>query len=260
MNIQRYLPQILTGASQAGTIAVACFSITGTVKAVSHISTKKEELGRDLKPAEIVRTVAPDYIPMCAATLFTMACIAGANKAHIKTEALMAGSLAAAYEYRDKVKEVIGKDKEKDIYNKSQVDHAKKAMEGDLPPWAADTGKMWCYEPISKQYFQTTMEKILWAEMILNKELNSTWGIRFNKFLKLLGCKPYKHGDEIGWWACDCEGYWDYNWSYFGHGGNPWVEIRPILTEVDGQEVMMLVYDVRPDINPDDESSKEEEK
>ena len=33
MNIQRYLPQILTGASQAGTIAVACFSITGTVKA-----------------------------------------------------------------------------------------------------------------------------------------------------------------------------------------------------------------------------------
>lgn len=260
MNIQRYLPQILTGASQAGTIAVACFSITGTVKAVNHISSKKEELGRDLKTAEIVRTVAPDYIPMAAATLFTLACIAGANKAHLKTEALMAGSLAAAYEYRDKVKEVIGKEKEKDIYNQSQVDHAKKSMKDNLPPWSPDDGKMWCYEPISQQYFQTTIDKLLWAEMILNKELTTSYGIRFNKFLKLIGCKPYKHGNEIGWYACDSDGYWDYNWSYTKYSGSPWVNISPILSEVDGQEVMVLVYDMQPDYNPDDESPKEEEK
>lgn len=248
-NLTRYLPQVLTGMAAAGEVATIGCAISDTMKASKYISSDKKN----------VKEIAKCYVPTAVAGAFTLACIFGANKSHLRLEALMGTALAGAYEYRDKVKEVIGKEKEKDIYNEHQKAKASKEMNEKLPPWEADSGKMWCYEPISKQYFQTTMEKLLWAELILNKELNSTWGIRFNKYLKLIGCKPYKHGEQIGWFACDSDGFWDYNWSYFAHGGNPWVEIRPILTEVDGQEVMMIVYDVQPDYNPDDESEKEEE-
>lgn len=108
-----------------------------TVKSVRQVDTIEGAQGDLMTPKEIVKECWKNYIPAAGLTLGGTACIIGANHMNLKR----IEALATAYalnkdkfkEYQDKVKEVLGEQKEYDIRDKIAQDHTD--AQDDNPPW-----------------------------------------------------------------------------------------------------------------------------
>ena len=262
--IFNYAPSIFTGLGIAGVGATAYLAYRSAGKIAEEIEDKTEMVIESAGEQPVYSTIEPEgkelawiyakhISPVAAVGLFTMYCIFESNHINVNRETMLIGALAGAYEYREEVKKAIGEENEKEIFKAVQKKRAVQDISDmEHPPFDYDDGKAWCYEPITKQFFKASPERLLNAEMNLNKYLNSSnAGIAFNEFLSYLGCKPSKEIDpRFGWWGCDITGTWDWNWSFFTPGGNPWVNIDTELVDFDGHEVTMITYDVQPDINP----------
>lgn len=254
-------PAIFTGLAITGSVVTTLLAVKATPKALDELDkaySKKntivdEVLDRDPEPLtkkEVVKATWKCYIPTAISGSATIACIILANRAHIKKEtalAAMAGFFEQRYfDYKDKVVEIADADTDKAI----ETAMAKDRMTQNKPPKtmmaALDKEEMLCYEPITDQYFITTKNELVWATMTTNKILSMEQDVTLNKILKLFPGADCKNpiGDKVGWWLDDS--YFEfvgYNWGYYGR---PWIEIDPVVENVDGQEVYVVHFSVGP--------------
>ena len=254
-------PSIFTGLAITGSVVTTVLAVKATPKALDELDkaySKKntivdEVLDRDPEPLtkkEVVKATWKCYIPTAISGSATIACIILANRAHIKKEtalAAMAGFFEQRYfDYKDKVVEIADTDTDKAI----ETAMAKDRITQNKPPKtmtaALDKEEMLCYEPITDQYFTTTKNELVWATMTTNKILSMEQDVTLNKILKLFPGADCKNpiGDKIGWWLDDS--YFEfvgYNWGYYGR---PWIEIDPVVENVDGQEVYVVHFSVGP--------------
>jgi hypothetical protein len=149
----------------------------------------------------------------------------------------------------DKVEALEKKIEEK--YGKEELEKAKKEIHEDKLNGAGNElgGKMLCYEPVSKQYFKASTEQLLMAEITANKIFQNDSALRFNKFLELLGCKPCTNCNDYCWVMSDVDGEADFNWSFYR--GSPWIDIQPVISEVNGRDVLRIEYGMWPMENPE---------
>lgn len=250
------LPSILTGVALVGVIETAYQAVKATPKAIDILedlhSCEKQD-GSPWDKKDDIKAVWKCYIPALIAGIGTMICICYANKRHISKElGLAAASTALCNKYND-YRTLSG-----EKHDKKMMEEMRKKDISEIvkPPEPLEIGKMWCYEPESKQYFQTTTEQILWAELTANKIFSNQGWLSFNQFLDLLpGCKRVVWGDYRGWYTYDEDGYCDFNWSFYR--GTPWIDIQPqIITD---EEVMCLAYGMHPMDCPDPHDIEEPE-
>lgn len=210
-------PEILTGIGIAGMISTVVLAVKATPKAMELI--EEEKLNRipedyepekdpkpeGLTPIEIVKVAWKPYIPAAITGVASIACIIGANSAHVRRNAALATayqlSTTALSDYREKVVETIGEKKEATVRDKV----AKKKIEDNQPSNSTiimtGKGNTLIYDSHSDRYFRSDIDKIRNAVLELNERMvnGNEMYISLNEFYDEIGLNHTDVGDSIGW-------------------------------------------------------------
>lgn len=181
-----------------------------TVKATTLVAMNKNE---PLTTKETIQTCWKFYLPATALGVGTIACILGSNALNKKQIAsLTAGYMAlgkAYQEYRQKVIENIGLEKEAEIQDQIKEEKLPEVRE------KMTMEKLLCYEPISKRYFHATEVELTDAFYHLNRDFALDGEASLNDFCNYLGLDYVPDGDATGWCADYLANEWEYYWIDF---------------------------------------------
>lgn len=210
-------PEILTGIGVAGMITTTVLAVKATPKALSLIEDEKraqnEHISDDsrndssqivhLKPIEVVKVTWKCYIPTVLTGIASTACLIGASSVNFKRNAALATayqlSTTALTEYKEKVSEVIGERKERDIRDRIAKDKINNDPVGKHEVIVTGNGDTLCYDAYGGRYFKSSIDKIKKAENELNRVMLKDMYVSLNEFYDELGLKHTKLGDDLGW-------------------------------------------------------------
>lgn len=232
--VKRHASTILTCIGGAGVVATSVLAVKATPKALTLLEKAREEKGEDLTKTEAIKIAGPAYIPAVLVGVSTIACIFGANALNKRQQAALISAYAlldSSYkEYRNKVGEIYGE--EADMKIKTEI--AKDKYDEDL---TVEPGNELFYDDFSGRYFETTMENVIHAEYLLNRNLIRDSYVCVNQFYDQLKIEPIPGGDELGWAANEMhERCWS-AWIDFHH--------EKVVMD-DGLECYILTMDCMP--------------
>lgn len=170
-------PEILTGLGITGMAITAILAVKATPKVLDILAEVKEEHKNDAdKKAyakDICLKVAPKYTPAVIMFGVSAACLIGSTTVNNKRTAALATAYSlsetALVEYKDKVKEMFGEEKEKEVHNAIVQDHIQR---NPAPMVALPSGDdVLCYDVFGDRWFYSTYNKIGQAANAFNKNL-----------------------------------------------------------------------------------------
>lgn len=193
-------PEILIGMGLAGMLTSTIMAVKATPKAMEIIREEEDYLNRDLSKAEKVKLVWRPYVPAAIGYCASAALIIKANRVNNTRSAMFAGayklSEQALLDYKDKVIETLGEEKEREISDavvrdKQRTQPASEVIYG--------TGQCLCHDPLSGRYFNSDMDKIRKVENDLNYRLMKENMVSLNEFYEELGMDCTEMGFKYGW-------------------------------------------------------------
>ena len=202
--LSEHSPEILVGVGIAGMITTTVLAVKATPKALELIEERKEEENLDtLTPVETIQTTWKCYIPTIISGVTSIACLIGASSVHVKRNAALATayklSETALTEYREKVVETIGENKEKLIKEKVDKERIEKNPVSKNEVLITSKGNTLCFDVISGRYFKSDIDLIKRAENALNKQMFNDMYVSLNEFYDELGLDHIGIGDDLGW-------------------------------------------------------------
>jgi hypothetical protein len=196
-------PAILTGIGVVGSITSAYFAGTASFKAAQIIAEEQSFLEYDMTNKQKAKLVWRLYIPAAGTLVITGASIICANRIGTRR----AAALAAAYgtldktfkEYKEKVIEKIGDQKEHDVRAAVAQDRI-----NENPPQTAqiivtETGNVLCRDSLTDRYFRSSLERIRKAQNDVNAEVYNNMYASLSDFYIGIGLPPTSLSDELGW-------------------------------------------------------------
>lgn len=193
-------PEILIGFGLAGMLTSTVLAVKATPKALDILAEQED---RELSKVDKVKLTWKCYAPAAIGYCASAACIIGANSVNTKRNAVLAGayklSESALLEYRDKVKEVIGEEREKEIHAKIAEDRRCKEPENQGNVILTGKGDVLCYDMYSGRYFKSEMDEINGILNELNYKLMQDNLLALNDFYDALGLQPIITGYDHGW-------------------------------------------------------------
>jgi hypothetical protein len=202
---------LLTAVGVAGTVTTSVLSFRAGWKSSEIVDEEAQEFFADHPDLDEVdfdfqtkfRLVWTQLIPPVGVGGFTIASIILANR----LDASKAAALAAAYgvsersfqEYKEKVREKLGENKELALRDEIAAERLKKDPVEDKQVIIAGSGEVLCYDNISGRYFQSSVEAIRKAENTVNYEIVHRMYDSLSHFYELVGLPPTRHSDEVGW-------------------------------------------------------------
>lgn len=206
---------ILTGIGGAGVIVTSVMAVKATPKALMLLEEAEKEKQEELTKLEKVKVAGPVYIPAIVIGVSTIACIFGANALNKRQQAAITSAYAlvnSSYqEYKDKVKELYGKDANDEVKNEIAKD---KYKEADIPK---DDEKELFFDEFSGRFFRSTLEKVQRAQYEINRDLSFRDWATINEFYDYLDIPHVDAGDIIGWsTTMNGEMYWQ-TWVDFSN-------------------------------------------
>lgn len=200
--VDKNSPAILTGISVVGVGTTAVLTAVGTVKSMNDIFDKDEEEGSFIDTAtkmDYVKLCWPNYIPAAISAAATISCMLGSQHINSRRQA----ALAAAYEiadnalrdYKQKVVEQIGKNKEKKVqtavdseaYDKNPPSH-------DFLASLADNDLIF-RDSMTGQYFKSNIDKVRQAGLKANASMRED-RVPLNDFLYDCGANYSDMGSD----------------------------------------------------------------
>jgi len=186
---------LLTTVIITGSISGVLFGIDGGLKAAEIIRQQKCETNK-----EKFKATWKCYIPAGVACATTIGCVIFLNKINERKTAALAGLYSIAQstlrEYREKVIETIGENKERKIQDGIASDKIANNPPTDII--YAGSGSVLAYDAMSGRYFNADIEKIRKLINELNRRLMTEMFISLNDFYYELGLGPIKLGDDLG--------------------------------------------------------------
>lgn len=205
--MSKHSPEILTGLGIAGMVTTTVLAVGATPKALKLIKKKKEEM--ELEPeekltvVETVKTAWKPYIPAAVTGTVSVACLVGASSVNARRNAALAAayhlSETALSEYKEKVIETIGKNKEKNVRDRVDKARVDRNPPNDKEIILTGDGDTLCYDYHSGRYFKTSIDKLKKIENELNARLLREDYISLNDFYDELGLSYTQLGDDLGW-------------------------------------------------------------
>lgn len=230
-------PAILTVGGVVGTVATAYLTGKATFEAAKVLIHAQERINihseAPLETKEKVKMVWRAYIPPVITGTGTVAAIVMANRISTKR----AAALAAAYtvsekmfsEYKDKVVEKFGDNKERDV----RTEVAKQRMKDDPASKSniivTGGGEVMCYDMMTGRYFFSEMETIRKAMNDINQEIMNAGYASVTDFCHLIGLAGTTMTDEMGW----------------NHDKTLDIKFDTVISD-DGRPALSIYYEVSP--------------
>ena len=193
--LDRNSPYILTGVAITGVITTVFFAVEATPKAIRIIEEHKCQTKK-----EIIKETWKCYIPAAISGLVTIGSIVTVNSIHQRRNAALAGLYSLAQttlkEYKDKVIEIIGENKERKIRDEVDADRVLQNPPSNVI--LTGSGDVLCYDSLTGRYFASDIEKIRRIVNELNKELLTAMFIPLNDLFYELGLDPTELGNDLG--------------------------------------------------------------
>jgi hypothetical protein len=200
-------PLILTAIGVTGTITTAVLTGKASIKAYQIIdkeNTLCETDGLPLPDTKTkIRLVWVEFVPGVISGVGTIACIICANRIGTRRAAAMASALSisekAFNEYKDKVAEKIGQNKERQVRDDIAQDRVNNNPVGRNEVVVTGGGEVLCYDSWTARYFTSSMETIKKAVNDTNYMILNNFYASLNDFYDKLGLARVKMGDDLGW-------------------------------------------------------------
>lgn len=200
--IVKHGPEIATGVGIALGVSTTILAVKATPKAVQLLDDRKEEEGVEkLPPVETIKTVWKCYIPALATGALSVTCLILASTTNKKRQAALAAAYALSEttlkEYREKVVETVGEEKEKEVREAVAKDRIEREPVRDIP---ASDGEDWlCYEMLTGRYFKSNKNKIDKAVNEINYQILNHNYASLNDFFSLINLAHADIGYYLGW-------------------------------------------------------------
>lgn len=202
--VTRHSPEILTGFGIGGGIFAAVLAVKQTPKAIKLIEEEKERTGKEkLTPAETVKTTWKVYAAPVAIGAGSIACIIFSDREDKKR--IIAATTAyelsdkAFSEYKNKVIEEIGHDKERDIRDKVAQDRVMAHPESKAEIIMTGHGDTLCFDVESGRYYKSDIEFIKQSVNEFNKQMLSEMDMTLNDFYSFQDLPGIGAGGKLGW-------------------------------------------------------------
>lgn len=226
-------PTILTGMAVAGLVTTTILGIKATPKALQVIDDfvwdKYEEEVEDKDKVsfaewlgvetddgyswsdrvnypskmEVIKLTWKVYLPTVITGAVTVGCIIGAHHISLRRNAALAslyGLTETAFkEYKSKVVETIGRNKELKIRDEIASDRIKRNPPGTSEIILTGRGPVLCFDTLSGRYFRSDIEQIRKVVNELNHNMLSEMFLPLNELYYALGLSNISIGDQIGW-------------------------------------------------------------
>lgn len=203
--IKSHSPIILSVAAGVGVITTAYLTGVASYHAALEIKAIEDSVGtnsnRKDRVIERTKLVWKLYIPAAISTITTIGCVVGANK--IQSNKTLAATTALAFteraysEYRDKVVQEFGVNKDQSIRDQVIADQIKES-----PPPAyiiSGPGNVLCCELFTGRYFTSDMETLRKAQNDLNDRLLKHDYATMSDFYYMIGLAPTGVSSHHGW-------------------------------------------------------------
>lgn len=199
-------PTILTAVGVVGSVGAVYLAHQAGYKTAVQLEEWKNYPNPADKPVlskeEKVKRVWRNYIPVAGVLPLTVGAVVGANR----ISASRTAALAAAYvltqdkheEYKDKVREMMGKKKEAAV----RTEIAQDKVNANPPPQTVivnGDNKVLCLDLWSMTYFESDMESIRKAVNDINIQIMNHDYANLSEFYDKLGIEPGRMSDELGW-------------------------------------------------------------
>lgn len=236
-------PEILLGLGITGMLSSTILAVKATPKVYTMIEKEKEvrrlECEPELTKVDILKMSWKPYLPAAISFGASTACLIGANSVNAKRNAMLATayklSERALVEYKDKVIEVVGEEKEKEIRDKVAKDKVAKDKIENKEVIITTKGDTLCYDSISGRYFKSDVDKIKKVENVINHSLICNDYCSLNEFYDEIGLDATEMGSAIGWSI---------------NSGLIEIYFTSQITE-DGQPCIVVNFDIPPTYNFD---------
>lgn len=199
-------PEILTALGVSGVLTTSYLVAKGTFQAADIIREREKDGHTDdqMKLFKYrTQMVWKCYIPAGISGILTVGCIIGASKANgARTAAAVTAysvTERAFGEYREKVVEQIGKNKEQAIRD----DIAQEQILRN-PPTSKETiivgpGHVLCCELFTQRYFRCNMETLRRAQNDINARIINEIYVTLEEFYDLVNLAYTSNSSHIGW-------------------------------------------------------------
>lgn len=231
--VTKHSPEILTGLGIAGMIGSTILAVKATPKALElceEVKRKKEEPTK----LDYVKATWKCYIPTVVTGATSAACLIGASSVNARRNAALATayklSETAFSEYKEKVIETIGENKEKTVKDKIAKDKIEKDPVSTKEIIVTEKGTTLCYDGLFGRYFKSDIDTIRRAVNAINRHIVSYDYASLNDFYRELGLGPVKIGEDLGWKLDD---------------GQVEIDFSSQLAE-DGTPCLVIMYNVAP--------------
>lgn len=182
------------------------------------------------------------YIPSGVVATSTMLCIIYSDKVSMNEKIALLNTLTTIQGNYKTLRESVN-----DIQDTETKDEIlKKTVKSKVPKdvYIERTGEKIFYEEYTAKFFTSTIDNVLKAEYMFNKQLSIVGYATLNDFYMFLGISKTEDGEFLGWSVYD--GY------YATSEGNPWVDFEHSkMEDDDGVEYHYINYSNQPIVNYD---------
>lgn len=201
-------PLILTAIGVTGTITTAVLTGKAAVKAHIILDTEVYSASTAYDHENItwrdeVKAVWKVYIPPVTVGALTITSIVLASQIGTRRAAAMAAAYAvsekAFVEYKEKVVEKIGENKERMVRDDLAQDQVTENPVTKSEIIITGGGGVLCYEPYTGRYFHSDMESLKKAQNDLNYQVLNNYYASLSDFYDLIGLPRTEMSDEVGW-------------------------------------------------------------
>jgi len=207
--LTKHSPKILTGIGIASIVATAITAKDAGIKANQILDERWEEIKQqdpnfeDFTKTEEFKETWKCYIPTAISAGISIACLLGVNSIHQKRNAALLGlysiSEAAFKEYKNRVIETIGDEKERVIRDQVTQATIKKNPHKNKDVTVTGNGEHLCYDVLSGRYFKSDVEHMRRAFNNINQKLISEMTMSVNEVYSELDLPGIGMGDVLGW-------------------------------------------------------------
>lgn len=185
-------------------ITTTVLAVRATPKALMLVEEKKrEEELDDLTPVETVKTTWKCYIPAAVTGSISVLCLIGASSVNARRNTALATAYSlsetAMREYKNKVVETIGENKEREVRDAVAKDRIERDPVTTHEVIVTGAGNTLCYDILSGRYFYSNVDKVNRSINAVNERLLDQSYVSLNDLFYELGLDNTKLGNELGW-------------------------------------------------------------